>query len=266
MTNIIHPTAIIMDGAILGDNNQIGPYCIIHDKVKLGNNNILKSHVILDGNSEIGDNNHFFSFASIGSVTQDKKYQGEESYLKIGNNNIFREYTTANPGTFANSITKIGSDCLFMVSSHIAHDCIVGNSVTLANCVALAGHVEVGDYAIIGGLSAVLQRTRIGAHAMIGGMSGVAEDVIPYGIALGERAHLAGLNMVGLKRRGFAKEVIHEIRRAYERLFTDETVTFSERLKMVKEEFSDCEQVMTMIDFLSDDKSGAFCKPKAKHE
>ncbi len=262
MTNIIHPTAIIMEGAVLGNDNQIGPYCIIHKDVKLGNNNILKSHVVIDGDCNIGNDNQFFPFASIGSLTQDKKYEGGESYLEIGNNNIFREYTTANPGTLAGSVTKIGNNCLFMVSSHIAHDCFVGNDVTLANCVALAGHVYVGDYVIIGGLSAVLQRTRIGSHAMIGGMSGVAEDVIPYGIVLGERAHLAGLNMVGLKRRGFSREAIHEIRRAYERLFSDETVTFSERLKMVKEEFSECEEVMTMIRFLTDDNSRAFCKPK----
>ena len=262
MTNFIHPTAIIEDGAIFGKNNHIGPYCIINSDVKMGNDNVLKSHVVLDGCTVIGNNNQFFSFASIGSVTQDKKYQGEKSGLTIGNNNIFREYTTANPGTFEGATTKIGDNCLFMVSSHIAHDCIVGNDVILANCVALAGHVQVGDFAIIGGLSAVLQRTRIGNHAMIGGMSGVAEDVIPYGVVMGERAHLAGLNVVGLKRRQFSKENIHDIRRAYEMLFMDENVTFSERLRMAKEEFSDSKEVMLMLNFLLEDNNRAICKPK----
>ena len=262
MANIIHPTAIIMDGAILGDNNYIGPYCIINPNVKIGDNNILKSHVVLDGYTIIGNSNQFFSFASIGSVTQDKKYQGEKSGLTIGNNNIFREYTTANPGTFEGTVTKIGNNCLFMVSSHIAHDCMVGDEVILANCVALAGHVQVGNFAIIGGLSAVLQRTRIGDHAMIGGMSGVAEDVIPYGVVMGERAHLAGLNVVGLKRRQFSKENIHDIRRAYEMLFIDENVTFSERLKMAKEEFCDSKEVMLMLGFLLEDNNRAICKPK----
>ena len=263
MPNFIHTTAVIMEGASLGDNNHIGPLCVINEKVKLGNNNILKSHVVLDGNCNIGDNNQFFSFASIGSVTQDKKYQGEESQLIIGNDNIFREYTTANPGTFEGAITRIGNNCLFMVSSHIAHDCEVGNNVILANCVALAGHVHVGDFAIIGGLSAVLQRTRIGAHAMIGGMSGVAEDVIPYGVVMGERAHLAGLNVVGLKRRNFSKESIQDVRRAYEMIFIDDSATFSERLRMAKETFSDSEEVMLMLKFLLAENANAICKPKA---
>lgn len=262
MTNFIHSTAIIEDGAILGKNNHIGPYCIIHKNVKIGNNNTLKSHVVIDGHTIIGDDNHFFPFASIGSVTQDKKYQGEASELTIGNNNIFREYTTANPGTFKGDVTQIGNNCLFMVSSHIAHDCIVGDNVILANCVALAGHVRVGDFVIIGGLSAVLQRTRIGSHAMIGGMSGVAEDVIPYGLVMGDRAHLAGLNIVGLKRRNFSKESLYDIRKAFEKLFLEEEGTFSERLRMTKEEFSDSKEVMLMLEFLAEDNANAICKPK----
>ena len=149
-----------------------------------------------------------------------------------------------------------------MVSSHIAHDCLIGNNVVLSNCVALAGHVRVDDYAIIGGLSAVLQRTRIGAHAMIGGMSGVAEYVIPYGVVMGERAHLAGINVVGLKRRSFTKEAMQDIRRAFEKLFLEDGGTFSERLKMTKEEFYDSDEVMLMIKFLLEDNANAICKPK----
>jgi UDP-N-acetylglucosamine acyltransferase len=266
MTNVIHPTAIVMDGAILGNNNHIGPFCIIHPKVKLGDNNILKSHVVLDGDAVIGDDNQFFPFASIGALPQAKTYPKLETKLIIGNNNIFREYTTANPGTDAGGlITKIGDNCLFMASSHIAHDCQVGNDVIIANCVALAGHVHVGDFAIIGGLSAVLQRTKIGAHAIIGGLSGVAEDVIPYGLVMGERAHLAGLNVVGLKRRRFSRDSINDIRRAYEMIFTNnDTSTFSERLIMTKEEFSDSEEVMFMIKFLTENNTNnnAVCKPK----
>ena len=268
MTNVIHPTAVIMEGAKIGNHNHIGPYCIINDKVNLGDHNILKSHVVIDGNSIIGDHNQFYPFASIGSAPQDKKYQGEDSQLIIGNHNIFREYTTANPGTSADKgLTKIGSNNLFMVSSHIAHDCTVGDNIVLANCVALAGHVSVADYAIIGGLSAVHQHTRIGEHAMIGGMSGVAEDVIPYGLVMGDRAHLAGLNMVGLKRRKFSKEAIGDIRRAFEAIFIEDNASFSERLKMTKEAFADSEEVMILLNFMLEDNSRAICKPKTKtHE
>ncbi len=266
MANVIHPTAIVMDGATLGDNNHIGPYCIIHPEVTLGNNNILKSHVVLDGNTVIGNDNQFFPFSSIGSLPQAKAYPKEKVTLVIGNNNIFREYTTANPGTDAGGlITKIGDHCLFMASSHIAHDCQVGNDVILANCVALAGHVHVGDFAIIGGLSAVLQRTKIGSHSIIGGLSGVAEDVIPYGLVMGERAHLAGLNVVGLKRRKFSRDSINDIRRAYEMIFiNNDNATFSERLRMTKEEFSDSEEVMLMINFLLEESknNNSVCKPK----
>jgi UDP-N-acetylglucosamine acyltransferase len=262
MTNIIHPTAIIMDGAVLGDNNNIGPLCVINSKVKLGNNNVLKSHVVLDGDTIIGDDNQFFPFASIGSVTQDKKYKGEESRLTIGNSNVFREYTTANPGTADQGFTIIGNNCLFMMSSHIAHDCHVGNDVILSNSVALGGHVHLSDFVIIGGLSAVLQRTRIGSHAMIGGMSGVAEDVIPYGVVMGERAHLAGLNIIGLKRRNFSKEAMQDIRRAFEMVFIDNNGTISERITMAKEEFSDSSEVMLMLKFLTEENANAICKPK----
>ena len=262
MANLIHPTAIIMGGAILGDNNEIGPFSVVGNKVNIGNNNILKSHVVLDGNTIIGDANQFFPFSSIGASPQDKKYQGEDSQLIIGNKNIFREYATAHPGTESGGmITKIGSDCLFMASSHIAHDCYVGNEVTLANSVALGGHVNVGDFVTIGGLSAVLQRTRIGAYAMIGGMSGVAEDVIPYGVVMGDRAHLAGLNVVGLKRRKFSKESMHEIRRAFEMVFINDNLTFSERLRMAEEEFCDSQEVMLMLSFLAEDNNRAICKP-----
>ncbi len=263
MSNFIHPTALIMEGAVLGQNNHIGPYCVVNANVILGSDNILKSHVVLDGYTKIGDHNQFFPFASIGTAPQDKKYQGEDSKLIIGSHNIFREYTTANPGTQTGGmITKIGDNCLFMVSSHIAHDCFVGNEVILANCVALAGHVHVGDYAIIGGLSAVLQRTRIGAHAMIGGMSGVAEDVIPYGVVLGERAYLSGLNLVGLKRRNFTKDTINEIRNAYKKIFLNEDGTLSQRVDIVKQESRNCKEVMLMLDFLTEDDSRVFCKPK----
>ena len=261
--NFIHPSAIVDAEAKLGEGNYIGPFCVITRNVEIGNNNELKSHVVIDGETKIGDNNQFFSFASIGAAPQDKKYQGEASQLIIGSRNVFREYTTAHPGTEAGGmLTKIGDDCLLMISAHVAHDCQIGNFVTMSNSVALGGHVIVGNYVTIGGLSAVLQRTRIGDHAMVGGMSGVAEDVIPYGVVMGERAHLAGLNVVGLKRRKFTREIMHDIRRAYEIVFHEENLTFQERLRMAKEEFFDSQDVMLMLNFLLEDNTRAVCKPK----
>ncbi len=202
MENSIHPTAIIEDGATLGEGVKVGPYCVVAATVSLGDNVELKSHVVVEGSTQIGAGTVIFPFAVIGSMTQDKKYkQGEPAKLVIGRNNVIREHVTMNPGhTEPHKMTKIGDNCLFMVASHVAHDCIVGDNVIMANNATLAGHVEVGDCAILGGLSAVRQFVRIGSYAMIGGMSGVEHDVIPYGTVMGERAKLSGLNIVGMKR------------------------------------------------------------------
>ena len=210
MTNI-HKTAIVSKNAIIGKNVTIGPYSVIGDKVKIADNNVIQSSVNIDGNTDIGENNQFFPFCSIGSIPQDLKFRGEDSKLIIGNNNIFREYCNANLGTEGDNMeTIIGDKSLFMVGVHIAHDCIIENNVIFANQATLAGHVHVGSNAVIGGLSAVHQFCRIGNLAMIGGMSAVENDVIPYALAIGNRAKITGVNIVGLKRAKFSNDQIRD--------------------------------------------------------
>ncbi len=258
-----HQTSIISEKAVLGSDVTIGPYCIINENVKIGNNVNLKAHVYIDGNTTIGDNCTFFPYCSIGTSPQDLKYKGEESALKIGNNNIFREYVTVNPGTEGGGLkTVIGDNCLFMINAHIAHDCIIGNNVIMVNNASLAGHVIVEDYAIMGALSGAHQFCRIGKHSMIGGLSGVDSDVIPYGTVIGNRAYLSGLNIIGLKRRGFSKDVIQDLRKAYGLLFSSQEATFSDRVKEVSEEFSDNEPIQEIVQFLKSEKSRSICKPK----
>jgi UDP-N-acetylglucosamine acyltransferase len=261
----IHISAVVSEKAIIGENVSIGPYCIVGDNVSLGDNIILKSHVVIDGITEIGSNTEIFPFASIGLAPQDLKYNGEESKLIIGKNNKIREYVTLQPGTAGGGmITKIGDNCLFMASSHVAHDCKLGNNVIMANNATLGGHVEIGDFAVIGGLAAIHQFVRIGAYAMIGGMSGIERDVIPYGLALGERASLAGLNFVGMKRQGLASESMHAIRNAYKMLFNvrNNEDNFEERLKKISAEYHENINVMEIVKFLDMDSSRAICQPK----
>ena len=267
MSNQIHPTAVIDNTVVLGKNNVIGPYSVLTGNIEIGDGNDLKSHVVIHGHGKtsIGNENTFFPFSSL-HIPQDKKFCGENSQLIIGNNNIFREYSTANPGTEAGTmITVIGNNCLFMMSSHIAHDCDIGNNVVLSNNVAIAGHVKIGDFAILGGQSAVHQRTRIGEHAMIGGMSAVAGDVIPYGMVVGDRAFLAGLNIVGLRRRGFSKESMHSLRHAYEIVFAESADrNFAERLEFATEEFSSSKEALNMLNFIAENASASrsLCKPR----
>lgn len=258
-----HPTSIISNNAKLGSNVNIGPYCIVNKNVTIGNNVELKAHVYIDGNTIIGNNCTFYPYCSIGSSPQDLKYKGEKSELKIGNNNIFREYVTVNPGTEGGGLlTSIGNDCLFMISSHVAHDCKIGNNVIMVNNASLAGHVILEDYAIMGALSGAHQFCRIGKHSMIGGLSGVDSDVIPYGTVVGNRAYLSGLNIIGLKRRGFSKDVIQDLRKAYGLLFSSIEGTFSDRVKEVSDEFFNNEPVQEIVNFLSKEKSRSICKPK----
>ena len=258
-----HPSSIISPKAKIGTNVTIGPYCIINDDVTIGNNVELKAHVYLDGSTTIGDNCTFFPYCSIGTIPQDLKYKGEKSYLVIGKNNIFREYVTINPGTAGGGLTtSIGENCLFMISSHVAHDCIIGNNVVMVNNASLAGHVIVEDFVIMGALSGAHQFCRIGKHSMIGGLSGVDSDVIPYGTVIGNRAYLSGLNIIGLKRRGFSKAVIQNLRKVYSILFHDKVKTFADRIKLVSEEFNQNEPVMEIISFLNKEKTRSVCKPK----
>lgn len=260
----IHPTAIIEGSVKLGENVSVGPYCVIDGNVIIGDDSRLLSHITISGNTTIGKNCQIFPFASIGFAPQDLKYHGEPSSLTIGDNNVIREYVTINPGTEGGGmLTQVGNNCLLMVSSHIAHDCKLGNNVILANNATLAGHVEVGDFSIIGGLAAIHQFVRIGAHAVIGGMSGVEHDVIPYGSVMGERANLAGLNLVGLKRRGFDRDTIHALRNAYKMIFEEEEGTLSARAEKAREVYSEVEAVLDILSFMNDKSSRSLCVPKS---
>lgn len=248
MSNI-HPTAIIDPKAKIGANAAIGPYCVIGPDVTLGDNVELKSHVVIDGHTTLGDNCRVFPFASLGHAPQDLKYHGEPSQLIIGKNNTIREHVTMNPGTETGGmVTRIGDDGLFMMSVHIAHDCIVGNRVIMANNATLGGHVHVGDHVLVGGLAAVHQFVRIGSFAVIGGMSGVESDVIPYGRVKGERAHLAGLNLVGLERGGFQKDTIKTLQKATKLLFDGEG-TLDERIEKMSGDYANDPAIMQVIEF-----------------
>lgn len=261
----IHPTAIVEDGACLADGVVVGPYCCIGPSVTLAEGVELTSHVVVHGQTMIGAGTRVFPFASIGHQPQDLKYHGELSRLEIGRRNVIREGVTINPGTEGGGmLTKVGDDCLLMVNSHIAHDCHIGNNVILVNNVALGGHVFIGDHAIVGGLSAVHQFVRIGQHAMVGGMTGVESDIIPYGSVIGNRAYLAGLNLVGLKRRGFSRDDIHALRHAYQMLFED-LGTMAERTEHVAGRFSECAAVMEIISFIRAESSRSFCQPRPEN-
>jgi len=260
--NNIHATAIIDPNAMMGKDISIGPYCIVGQDVILGDGVRLHSHVVIDGRTTIGTETQMYPFSSIGLPPQDMKYKGEDSELIIGARNTIREYVTMNPGTADGGMrTIIGDDCLFMASTHVAHDCIVGNHVIMANNATIAGHVEVGDFAIIGGLSAVHQFVKIGKHAIIGGMSGVENNVIPYGSVVGDRARLSGLNIVGLRRRAFLKEDIKNLRTAYRMLFAEEG-TLAERTEDVAKMFVNNTAVMDIIGFMRAESSRALTQPR----
>ncbi len=258
----IHATAIVDPAAQLDDDVSIGAYSIVDADVKIGAGVSIESHVVVTGRTNIGSGTRIFPFSSIGHRPQDMKYAGEPSQLEIGENNVIREHVTMNPGTEGGGMmTRVGNGCLFMVGSHVAHDCSIGHHVIMANNATLAGHVVVEDYAILGGLSAIHQFVRVGAHAIVGGMSGVENDVIPYGSVMGDRARLVGLNLVGLRRRGFSRDMIHVLRNAYRMLFAPEG-TMAERLEDVDEMFQDNEAVRDIIEFIKTDSSRAICQPK----
>lgn len=260
MTNI-HPTAIVDSKAEIGHDVKIGPYSVIGPDVKLADGVELMSHVVVAGVTSIGEGTRVFPFTSLGHQPQDLKYGGERSSLEIGARNVIREHVTMNPGTEGGGmLTRVGNDCLFMVGSHVAHDCMIGDHVILVNSATLGGHVSIDEWAIIGGLAAVHQFVRIGKHAMIGGKTGVEHDVIPYGTVMGNRAKLEGLNLVGLKRRGFSRDLIHDIRKAYRMIFAVEG-TMAERLQDVIEDFSDNEPVMDIVSFIQSDSSRRICQP-----
>ena len=263
MSASLHPTAIVDPAASIGKDVVIGPYCVVGAKVKLGDGVKLMSHVVVEGRTSIGAGTTVYPFASLGHRPQDLKFHGEDSELIIGSNNQIREHVTMNPGTEGGGmVTRVGDNCLFMMSSHVAHDCQVGNNVILANNATLAGHVTVGDFVIVGGLSAVHQFVRIGPYAIIGGMSGVESDVIPFGLVKGERAHLAGLNMVGLERRGFSRDDVKALRSAYRMLFAPEG-TLAERLEETATHYKSHDQVVHIVDFIRAQSSRPLCQPKS---
>ena len=261
---MIHKTAIVSDKAQISKNVEIGAFCVIGDNVKIDEGTILKSHVVIDGNTTIGKNNIIFPFATVGLVPQDLKFAGEQSQLIIGDNNAIREHVTIHLGTQdGGMITKIGNNCLLMVGVHIAHDCLIGNNVILANNATLAGHVHVGNNVVIGGLSAVHQFVRIGGGAMIGGMSGVENDVIPFGLVMGERAHLAGINLVGMKRQNISRDEIHALRNFYKQVFeNDGDINFLNRVAEISQDFSQNSTIKEVINFINSETSRSFCKPK----
>ncbi|MBH68388.1 MAG: acyl-[acyl-carrier-protein]--UDP-N-acetylglucosamine O-acyltransferase [Rhodospirillaceae bacterium] len=261
-TNNIHPSAIVEDGAKVESSVRIGPFCIIGADVSLQSNVCLHSHVVISGNTTVGEGTEVFPFASLGSQPQDLKYEGEASQLIIGRNNIIREHVTMNPGTSGGGmVTRIGDNGLFMVGAHVAHDCQVGDNVIMANNATLAGHVSVGSFAILGGLSAVHQFVRIGEHAIVGGMTGVEHDVIPYGSVKGERARLAGLNIIGMRRRGFSRQEVDELREGYKALFGNSD-TFHDRLSNLISSAPKSRAVLEIIDFIIADSSRSICQPK----
>ncbi len=261
----IHETAIIGDKVKIGKNVTIGAYCVLEGNVTLEDNVELMAHVFVTaiGKTIIGAGTKIFPFASIGTQPQDLKYDNEKSELIIGKNNTIREHVTMNPGTKGDHmITKVGDNNLFMVGVHIGHDCIVGNNCIFANNSTIAGHVIIEDFAILGGLSAVHQFVRIGTHSMIGGVTGVEFDVIPFGVATGDRAKLQGLNLLGLKRRGFSREEISAVRKAYGMIFVDNTNTkISDRINEANEELGESSAVKTLINFMNSDSKRSLCLP-----
>jgi UDP-N-acetylglucosamine acyltransferase len=253
---MIHKTAIVHRKAQLAGDIGVGPYTVIGENVKIGRGTKIGPHVVIQGWTEIGEENQIFQFASIGTDPQHTKYRGERTRLKIGNRNIIREFVTMNLGTEGGEgITTLGDDNFFMAYSHLAHDCEVGNNTLFANSATLAGHVIVEDYAIIGGLVAIHQFVRVGTLAMIGGGSMVSQDIPPYTLAVGDRARLYGLNLIGLRRRGFSNKTIVKLKRAY-RIVFHSRLKLSEAVKKVRESLGDIPEVKNFIDFIESSKRG----------
>ncbi len=253
---MIHSTAIIQPGAQLADNVTVGPYTVIGEHVVIGSGTTIASHVAIEGWTEIGCDNQIFQFSSIGAAPQDLKYAGQETYLKIGDRNRIREFTTLNRGTAeGGGLTSVGNDNLFMAYSHVAHDCIVHDHAILANGATLAGHVEVESSAILGGLIAIHQFCRIGCHTMISGGSMVNQDVPPYTIAQGDRAKTVGLNLVGLKRRGFSEETIRGIKKAYRMIFRS-GLRLEEALKKIDVDIERSPELDHFVNFIKDSQRG----------
>jgi len=260
----VHPLAAVDPRAKIGSGVEIGAFAVIGPDVSIGDVTKIHSHAIVTGITEVGEGCEIHPFAVVGGPPQDMKYHGEESRLVVGAHTTIREHVTLNGGTEGGGgVTRIGEHCLLLTGAHVAHDCQLGNHVLLVNNATLAGHVAVEDHAILGGLCAVHQWVRIGAHAFVGGMSGVEADVIPFGMVLGNRAELAGLNIVGLKRAGFEHEQIHALRQAYRLLFSQEG-TLHERLDGVDKTFADNPHVQRIVTFMRAKTDRRFCVPRSQ--
>ena len=260
---MIHNTSVVDKNAKIPKSAKIGPYCIIGPNVILDENVELYSHVHISGNTKIGSGTKIYPFASIGTVPQDLKFKGEKNNLIIGSNNTIREYVTINPGTESGGgSTIIGNNCLFMVCAHVGHDCRIGNNIVIANNAAIAGHVIIEDSVTIGGNSAVHQFTRIGRLAMIGGMTGVLNDVIPFGLSLGNRNYLKGINVIGLRRKKYENKDIIELTDAYEKIFLTESL--NDNINKINGEYNDNKLVQEVMAFINKDKKRPICTPSSK--
>ena len=260
---MIHNSSVIHKEAKIGRNVKVGPFCYVGPQVQISDGVELISNVHIEGNTKIGKGTKIFPFASIGTQPQDLKYIGESNSLEIGENNTIREYVTINPGTEGGGRkTIIGNNCLLMISSHIAHDCNIGNDVVIANNVPLGGHVTIEDSVVIGGNSAVQQFTRIGRLAMIGGMTGVLKDVIPFGLSFGNRNYLRGINLIGLKRKKYNNKAIMELDSAFKEIFSSKNL--HENLSKINGEYKDNDLVKEVINFIAKDKKRPICTPLSK--
>ena len=259
---MIHKSSVVDTKAKISTKSKIGPFCFIGPNVIIEDNVELISNVHIEGNTKVGKRTKIFPFASIGTQPQDLKFKNEKNSLEIGENNLIREYVTINPGTAGGgSKTIVGNDCLLMISSHIAHDCKIGNNVIIANNVPLGGHVTIEDSVVIGGNSAVQQFTRIGRLAMIGGMTGVLKDVIPFGLSIGNRNYLQGLNLIGLRRKKYENQKIIGLDKAYKEIFSSKNL--HENLSKINGEFKDNELVNEVIAFIEKDKKRPICSPQS---
>lgn len=257
----IHPSAVIAPGAELDHGVRVGPYAVIGPQVRIGRDSSIGPHSVIEGRTTIGCENQIFQFASVGAIPQDKKYQGEDSRLTIGDRNTIREFATLNTGTTGGGlVTRIGNDNLFMVYSHVGHDCQIGNNVILANCATLAGHVLLEDYVGVGGLAAIHQFSRVGESAYLGGGAMISLDVPPYCVAQGDRARLFGLNLIGLKRRGFGEEQLNALKKAYRTLFA-EGLTLKEAVDRTRQEQASSPEVVHLTDFIASSQRG-ICRPR----
>ena len=264
MPRDIHPSAVVDPEARLGENIRIGPFCVVGPEVSLGEEVELVSHVSVAGRTSVGDGTVVYPFAALGHPPQDLSYAGEPTELRIGAGNRIREHVTMHPGTArGRGVTEVGDHNLFMAATHVAHDCVIADHVIMANNASLGGHVTVGDHAFLGALCGVHQFVRVGTTAMIGGVTGVEGDVIPYGLVMGDRAVLAGLNLVGLRRRGVGPAELRVLRNAYRQLFVDDRGAFADRLLEVAEVYGDQPRVMEIVAFIQDRGVREICQPSA---